>query len=147
MKKIALASVFAALSGAVLAGPCDVSITGNDAMQFNLKSIVVPKTCKTFTVNLSHIGKQPKATMGHNWVLAETRNVNPVAADGLKAGLANDYIKKADNRIIAHTKLIGGGEKTSVTFDVSKLSDTKKYTYMCIFPGHTGLMRGTLTLK
>lgn len=147
MKKIVFASVLAAVSGAVLAGPCDVEITGNDAMQYNLKSISVPKTCKTFKVTLKHIGKQPRASMGHNWVLTETKNVNGVAADGLKAGLNNDYIKKGDKRIIANTKLVGGGEQASVSFDVAKLAADKKYTYMCVFPGHTGLMRGTLILK
>lgn len=147
MKKIVLASVLAAVSGAVFAGPCDIEITGNDAMQFNLKTIAVPKTCKTFKVTLKHIGKQPKKTMGHSWVLTETKNVNGVTADGIKAGPANDYMKKGDKRIIANTKLIGGGEQTSTTFDVSKLDASKKYTFMCLFPGHTGLMKGTLTLK
>lgn len=147
MKKLVLASILATVSGMVFAGPCDVNITGNDMMQFSLKTIEVPKTCKTFTVNLSHIGKQPKAAMGHNWVLTQTKDVNAVAADGIKAGLASDYIKKGDARVIAHTKLIGGGEKTSVTFNVSKLSAANKYTFLCVFPGHSAVMKGTLTLK
>ena len=38
---------------------------------------------------------------------------------GQKAGVVNDYLMDGDKRIIAATKLIGGGESTSVTFDTN----------------------------
>ena len=147
MRKIIFTTVVALLSTVAFAGTCDTTITGDDAMNFNIKNISVPQSCKNFTVNFKHIGKMAKKAMGHNWVLVETKDVNAVAADGVKAGLENDYIKKGDSRIIASTKMIGSGEQTSVSFDVSKLAAGKTYAFFCTFPGHSGLMRGTLTLK
>ncbi|MNR67194.1 Azurin [compost metagenome] len=55
-------------------------------------------------------------------------------------------MKKDDARVIAHTKVIGGGQSDSVTFDVSKLAAGTDYTYFCSFPGHFALMKGTLKL-
>lgn len=137
----------AAASGAAMAAPaCSVDIEGNDAMQFNKASIEVSKTCKQFTVNFKHAGKLPKAAMGHNWVLAKTADVQAVAADGIPAGVDKAYIKPGDTRVIAHTKVLGPGETDSVSFAVGKLSATEAYTFFCSFPGHSGIMKGTLKL-
>jgi azurin len=46
--------------------------------------------------------------------------------------------------VIAHTKVVGGGESTSVKFPVSKLTKGGDYTFFCSFPGHYGLMKGKL---
>jgi azurin len=67
-----------------------------------------------------------------------------VAADGMTAGLPNDYLKKGDTRVIAHTKVIGGKQSTSVTFPTSKLKKGGDYTYFCSFPGHSSVMIGKL---
>lgn len=126
---------------------CSTTIEGSDAMQFNQKSIEVPKTCKQFTVTLKHTGKLPKAAMGHNWALGTAADEQAILADGMKAGAEQNYIKPDDTRVIAHTKLIGGGESDSVTFTVSKLKASETYAYFCSFPGHAALMKGTLTLQ
>ncbi len=147
MRKIIFTAAMALMSGMALAGPCDTTITGDDAMNFSIKNITVPQTCKNFTVSFKHVGKMAKKAMGHNWVLVETKDVNAVAADGVKAGLENDYIKKGDSRIIASTRMLGSGEQASVSFEVSKLTAGKTYTFFCAFPGHSGLMRGTLKLN
>ncbi|MDR3444430.1 MULTISPECIES: azurin [unclassified Dyella] len=128
------------------AADCTATIDGSDAMQYDLKSITVPKTCKQFTVTLKHTGKLPKASMGHNWVLGTAADEPGIIADGMKAGADQNYIKPGDTRVIAHTKLIGGGESDSATFLVSKLKAGESYAYFCTFPGHAALMKGTLTL-
>lgn len=125
---------------------CTTQIEGNDAMQFNKKEIVVPKSCKSFTVQLKHSGKLPKQAMGHNWVLSKTADVAGVAQDGIAAGLDKQYLKAGDARVIATTKVIGPGETDSVTVDMSKLSASESYTFFCSFPGHSGVMKGTLKL-
>lgn len=125
---------------------CSVDIEGNDAMQFNLASIDVAKTCKDFTVNLKHAGNLDKAIMGHNWVLAKTADLQAVATDGMAAGPDHDYVKTDDARVVAHTKVVGGGETTSVTFAVSKLDAASEYSFFCSFPGHWAIMKGTLKL-
>lgn len=148
MKKYALALSAFLLAGTqfVQAEECTFDLGSNDAMQFDQKAITVKNTCKTFTLNLKHNGKLPKNVMGHNWVLSKTADAKAVAADGLAAGLAAEYIKPGDDRVIAHTQIIGGGETASVTFPVSKLKAGEAYTFFCSFPGHVAIMQGTLTL-
>jgi azurin len=128
------------------AADCTVEIEGNDAMQFNKPAIEVSQSCKEFTVKLKHSGKMPKQAMGHNWVLAKTADVQAIANDGVAAGLPQDYVKAGDARVIAHTKVVGGGETDSVSFSPSKLAADGSYTYFFSFPGHTALMKGTLKL-
>ncbi|WP_062474924.1 azurin [Variovorax boronicumulans] len=136
----------ALLAGPALAATCDIEIEGNDAMQFNKTAIAVPASCKQFTVKLKHVGKMPKAAMGHNWVLSKAADAQGVAADGIGAGLDKAYVKPGDARVIAHSKVIGGGEVDAVSFDVSKLKAGGSYAWFCSFPGHASLMKGTLAL-
>jgi azurin len=140
---LALASLAAS---SAFAADCSVEIEGNDAMQFNKPAIEVSKSCKEFTVKLKHAGKLPKQAMGHNWVLAKTADVQAVAADGVAAGLPQDYVKAGDARVVAHTKVVGGGESDSVSFPVAKLSAADSYTFFCSFPGHSSIRKGTLKL-
>ena len=140
---LALASLDAS---SAFAADCSVEIEGNDAMQFNKPAIEVSKSCKEFTVKLKHAGKLPKQAMGHNWVLAKTADVQAVAADGVAAGLPQDYVKAGDARVVAHTKVVGGGESDSVSFPVAKLGAADSYTFFCSFPGHSSIMKGTLKL-
>ena len=131
---------------AAMAATCSVDIEGNDAMKYNVANIDVSRSCKDFTINLKHTGKLPKAAMGHNVVIAATSDIKGVDADGIKAGVAKGYIKPGDARVIAHSPLVGGGESTKVTFPVSKLG-AGPYSFFCSFPGHSTLMKGTITLK
>jgi len=80
----------------------------------------------------------------HNVVVVKTADADAVAADGIAAGEAADYIKAGDKRVIAHTKLIGAGESAEVVFDAPAAGS---YLYICTFPGHSVTMRGTLTIK
>src|SRR6218665_695508 len=110
-KKTTAATLLTALLAMpALAATCNADIEGNDAMQFNKTSIAVPASCKQFTVKLKHAGKLPKTAMGHNWVLSKAADMQAVANDGMPAGPDKSYLKPGDARVIAHTKLIGGGE-------------------------------------
>jgi azurin len=116
-------------------------------MQYSKASITVPASCKNFTVTLKHVGKMAKAAMGHDWVLTHAADEQTVVNESMAAGPSKDYLNPADPKIIAHTKLIGGGESDSVTFPVSKLKAGEQYAYFCTFPGHAALMKGTLSVK
>jgi azurin len=147
IRKLVAASLLTLVSGHLLAAECSVDVDSTDQMSFNTKAIEIDKSCKTFTVNLGHSGSLPKNVMGHNWVLSKTADAQPIATDGLSAGIDKDYLKEGDTRVIAHTKIIGAGEKDSVTFDVSKLEAGQDYTFFCSFPGHISMMKGAVTLK
>ncbi len=121
------------LAAPALADECALVIEGNDAMQYNLKEMSVPATCKEVTVTLNHTGKMPVTAMGHNWALANTADYQAVATAGMSAGADNNYLPKDDPRVLAHTKLVGGGESTSVTFKTDGLAG-KDLTFFCSFP-------------
>jgi len=144
-KLLVAASLLFASSGAFAADKvCKLEISGTDQMQFDKKELVVAPDCTQVELTLKHAGKLPAQAMGHNWVLTKTPDVAAVANEGMSAGLPNDYIKKGETRVIAHTTVVGGGQSTSVTFPTSKLTKGGAYTYFCSFPGHSSVMKGTL---
>ena len=148
MKLITRSLVIAGLLGAAgfaqAAGNRTVAIRGDDAMKFDIKEATVSASCPTITIELTHTGKMPAAAMGHNVVVSATKDMDAVARDGIKAGVAGNYINKADPRVIAATTLIGGGAKTKVTFPGKKLTAGGDYSFFCSFPGHSMLMKGKL---
>ncbi len=86
-------------------------------------------------MTLKHTGKMPKSSMGHNIVLATTTaDANAAAADGMKAGMAADYVKPGDSRVIGYSKMIGGGETTTFDFEVAKLKPGTEYTCSVLLP-------------
>lgn len=146
LRNVALLALLGLASTPLLAAECSVDVESTDQMTFNTQAISVSKSCKTFTVNLKHTGSLPKTAMGHNWVLSKTADMPGIATDGISAGPDASYLKAGDERVIAYTDLIGGGESTSVTFDVSKLAAGEDYSFFCSFPGHYSLMKGSLAL-
>jgi azurin len=126
------------------ADPCQLEISGNDQMQYDKQTLTVPASCKEVTVTLHHVGKLPREAMGHNWVLVSPPDLDAVANAGMGAGLANDYVAAGDKRVLAHTKVVGGGQTNSVTFSTASLKAGGDYRYLCTFPGHHALMHGTL---
>lgn len=132
---------------AAVVANCATEIEGDDAMQYNVGSIVVPASCSEFKITLKHTGKMPVAAMGHNVVIAKAADMQAVAADGLAAGAAAAYVKAGDARVVAHSSLVGGGESTSVSFAVSKIKDGGPYEFFCSFPGHAAIMKGTISVQ
>ncbi|MBD9602051.1 azurin [Pseudomonas sp. 478] len=145
--KLVAVSLLTLASSQLMAAECKVTVDSTDQMSFDTKEISIDKSCKTFTVELKHSGSLPKNVMGHNWVLSKTADMQPIATDGLSAGIEKNYLKEGDARIIAHTKIIGAGETDSVTFDISKLAAGESYGFFCSFPGHISMMKGTVVLK
>ena len=136
------ANAFLFAAPASAADNCKAEITGNDLMQYDKKELKFDASCATVEITLKHIGKLAKEAMGHNWVLVNTADAMAVANDGLSAGLAANYIKAGDKRVIAHTKVVGGGESDTVKIPASALKKGGDYSYECTFPGHSALMKG-----
>lgn len=147
LRKLVALFLLGVFSAPLWAAECEMDVQATDQMQFSTNAITVDKSCKTFTVNLIHTGQMDKNVMGHNWVLSTEADMQPVITDGSSAGLDNDYLKDDDPRVIAHTKVIGGGDKDSAKIDVSKLTAGQKYMFYCTFPGHSAMMKGTLEVK
>ncbi len=126
---------------------CDVNVEGNDQMKFNVSEIVIGKDCTQVKLTLKHVGKLPKTAMGHNIVIAKKSEMATVNADATKAGPTKDYTPSSD-KVLVKTKLIGGGESDTVTFDAKKLTAVKdELAFFCTFPGHSALMNGKVVIK
>ena len=124
---------------------CATTIESNDMMQYNVDAITVPSSCGTFTINLKHVGKLPVAAMGHNVVISTASDMPGIARDGMT--VSPEHIKAGDSRVIAASKMIGGGESTSVSFDVSKIKSGGPFKFFCSFPGHLALMQGNIAVQ
>ena len=134
------------------AADCSFDLKGTDAMTYTdaagkpVAEIVVPASCSDFTINLEHTGKMPKAGMGHNVVIAKSSDVKAISAAGVKAGVKGDYLPAGDKRVVAASKMVGGGEKTSAKVSVAAIK-AGGYDFFCSFPGHEVKMHGKLTVK
>jgi len=137
----------ALVSGSLMAQDCELSIDSTDQMQYDKDSLTVSSDCSEVTLTLTHSGQMSVQQMGHNWVLAESGDVQAIAQDGVSAGLDNDYLPPGDDRVIAATDMIGGGESTSITFSLDGLEAGGDYEFFCSFPGHLAMMRGEFIIE
>lgn len=122
----------------------DLSIEALDEMKYNVTELKV-KAGQKVKLTLKHVGKMSKDMMGHNWVLLK-QGVDPKAF-GIAAVNAKDtnYVpadKEGD--VIAHTKVVGGGESDTIEFDAPAPGT---YDFICTFPGHFGTMHGKFIVE
>ncbi len=119
-------------------------IEGNDLMQFNLKELDVTAG-QVVKLTLKHTGQMAKEAMGHNWVLLASGTDKATFGAAAVAARDNGYIPQdMADQVIASTDLVGGGEETTVIFEAPPMG---YYDYICSFPGHWGVMQGTLTVN
>lgn len=122
----------------------NVGLTGNDLMQYNKNEIKV-KAGQEVTLTLRHVGEQELLIMGHNFVLLKPGTViTEFANKAAAAGQATDWIPEDGQDVIVHTKMIGGGESTSITF---MAPEAGTYDFLCSFPGHSAMMKGKFIVE
>lgn len=132
---------------AAVVNNCSTEIEATDAIQYSVGSITIPSSCTHFKITLKNTGNMPIASMGHDVVITRQSDMQAVDQEGAAAGLKNGYVKASDPRIIAHTKLVGGGQTASVSFPVSKIKSGGPYVFFCSFPGHSATMHGTISVQ
>jgi len=124
-------------------GVANIVITGDDYMKFNTNEIRA-KAGQKVKLTLRHIGTQDVRVMGHNVViLKEGVNATVFASKAAKAR-ENDYIPVDSKEVIAHTKMIGGKQTTSVEF-IAPAAGT--YDFICSFPAHFAMMKGKFIVE
>lgn len=146
MKKFAIAIVSAALLQHASAQDAKIEITGNDQMQYNIKAFEVTEGQKV-VLSFKHIGQLPVIAMGHNVVILKSGTVVPSFATKCAPAKDTDYVPQdaeSKKEIIAHTKMLGGGESSEITFTAPAAGD---YPFICTFPGHFAIMQGVMTVK
>jgi len=143
MKKISVI-ILGLFSATVFAGECDINLETTDSMAYKTNEITLKKSCQEVTLNFKNNGTLAKAVMGHNVVISKKADMDAVIKDGMTAGLANNYVKNKDSRVVAATNVIGGGESTSVKFKLNGLTTNEPYVFYCSFPGHAAVMKGNV---
>lgn len=122
----------------------NVVLVGDDLMKYDKKEIKV-KVGQKVKLTLRHKGKMDVNVMGHNVVILK-QGVNITAFAG-KAATSKDtgYIPAgSESDIVAHTKMIGGGQTTSIEFNAPAAGT---YDFICSFPGHYALMKGKFIVE
>jgi azurin len=124
-------------------GVVNVTMITSDRMKFNLRKISV-KAGQKIKLTLSHTGKLDKRVMGHNVVFLKQGVKTSAFASKAAASRDNDYIPKGSTDMIANTKMLGGGETTTIEFTAPAAGT---YAYICSFPAHYAMMKGTLIVR
>lgn len=97
-------------------------------------------------VNIVFKNTATSPAMEHNVIVLNDNDDATINRVGQAALTANDseYVPE-DDAIIAATALAKPGETVEVTFTAP--SEPGQYAYVCTFPGHYVMMRGTLTVQ
>ncbi|MDP6921835.1 MAG: azurin [Lutibacter sp.] len=119
-----------------------IELSSNDQMQFD-KAVLKAQAGQTIALTLIHTGTMAKNVMGHNFVLLQQGVDIPTFAEEAMAAIDLEYIPEG-NEVIAHTKLIGGGESDTITFTAPAPGT---YDFICSFPGHYGIMKGKFIVE
>jgi azurin len=120
----------------------NIVISADDLMKFNVNEIKV-KAGQKVKVTLRHIGKLNKQVMGHNFVLLNQGVDLAAFAGKAVVASATEYIPEGSD-VLAHTKLIGGGETAVIEFDAPAAGT---YDFLCSFPGHYAMMKGKFIVE
>ena len=115
--------------------------TQGEALLFDKDTLMAPAG-STITLKFSSLAVSD--VQMHNWVLAKPGTEDTVASNGISAGPVASYVQPNEPGVLAYTKLIKGGESTQVTFDAPPPG---RYPYICTFPGHSAIMRGSLIIS
>jgi len=142
----AFAMAFAGAPSAAQAQGCNVVVQSDDALRYLPQAIEVPRTCKDFTVTLTHSGRLPVLAMGHNWVLLAAGTDAMAFAMAAASARDTDYIPAAfKDKVIAYSAILGPRKSEEVSF---KAPAPGEYVYLCSFPGHFAVgMKGKLIVK
>jgi azurin len=79
----------------------------------------------------------------HNWVLVKPGKEASYAAFVVDKADAGYYLDSPD--VLAHVDLTAPGSKSETTFTAP--TEPGDYPYICSFPGHYMMMKGTLVVK
>ncbi len=116
-------------------GPMVIEVGVDDSMAFAVTRIEAAAG-QEIELTIRHTGRMTKEQMGHNWVLLAKGTDKNAFAMAAVAARDNDYLPpdRMEN-VLAHTKMIGGGQSDTITFTVPE--ETGEYDFVCTFPGHT----------
>ena len=125
-------------------GVAALTIEATDAMQYSANRFEVEAGQK-IRLTFKHTGNLPKAAMGHNIIILKAGvELSGFANEAQGAGPTKDYFADGqDDKVIARSKLIGGGETDVIEFTAPEPGE---YDYFCSYPGHWSIMKGKMVV-
>jgi azurin len=124
-------------------GGNSIVLNGGDDMKFDQTAFTVTAN-EVVKLTLNHTGKMSKEAMGHNFVLLKPgTDINAFATEAI-AAKDNNYVPANATAVLAHTKVLSGGESDTIEFT---LAEKGEYPFICSFPGHSAIMKGIITVK
>lgn len=123
-----------------------ITIIGQDNMQFS-ETLIEAEPGETIRIVLEVKSNMPPQAMSHNVAIVDLdTNVEEFVLASM-ADPDNEYIAPSyEDKVIATTDMIGGGETSTIEFTVPQ--NPGDYEYVCTFPGHYfGGMKGVLRVK
>lgn len=124
----------------------EITISTDDRMRFDITEFVVSPG-QTIHLTLSHTGRMPVNTMGHNIAILKMYTSLSTFAQAAARSASTEYIPRSmSTQVIAHTKMLGGGQSDTITFTAPE--QTGEYDFLCTFPAHfTAGMKGKMIVR
>lgn len=123
-----------------------ITVQGTDNMKFDV-TLIEAEPGEVIRITLETISNIPKQAMAHNIaIIDQDVDMDEFVSASIMAR-DNEYIApEFEDRVIAHTAMIGGGETSTIEFTVPETPGD--YDYVCTFPGHyQGGMVGILRVR
>src|ERR1700722_4011901 len=116
-----------------------VQLKANENMRFD-KELFRGRAGKKISLIFKNTGAKSATSMAHNVVILKNGVDLADFADIAHNAKAEQYVPSSlDSLIIAHTRLVSGGDSDQVAFIIPK---PRIYDFICSFAGHWGTMQG-----
>jgi azurin len=121
-----------------------IQLKANETMRFD-KELFRIRAGKKISLILINTGAKSPASMTHNVVILQSGVDIADFADVAHNAKAEQYVPSSlDSLVIAHTRLVGGGDSDQVEFIIPKPG---VHDFICSFPGHWGTMQGKIVAE
>jgi azurin len=121
-----------------------IRLQANENMRFD-KELFKVHTGKKLTLIFKNTAASSATAMAHNVVILKPGIDIADFADVASKAPKEQYIPSSvASLIIAHTRLVNGGDTDSVEFTVTQPA---VYDFICSFPGHWGTMQGKIVAE
>ena len=121
-----------------------VKLKANENMRYDRELFRV-RAGKKISLILKNTGAKSATSMAHNVVILKNGVDIADFADIARNAKTEQYVPSSlDSLIIAHTRLVGGGDSDQVEFIIPKPG---VYDFICSFPGHWGTMQGKIVAQ
>jgi azurin len=121
-----------------------IQLKANENMRFD-KELFRVRAGKKISLIFINTGAKSAASMAHNVVILKSGVDIADFADVAHNAKAEQYVPASlDSLMIAHTRLVNGGDSDQVEFTIPKPG---VYDFICSFPGHWGTMQGKIVAQ